>query len=300
MSDLETDIKLLLSLAVAFVMTTAIIVAVLEVRWLRRQGRFTRGDRRRMWLSLSTLPPNAVVSLATAPVWTAIYITAAQFAVFEIPINPFTIFVAFLVADFSYYWEHRCSHRIPILWYLYHSIHHSADSYTVSTAYRISFLTQLWAPGFYVPWILLGMDPVLIGGFQLFAFHYQAWIHTDMIGRLGFWDRWFNTPANHRMHHSIAHRDVNMGAVLIIWDKLFATYAPPESNVVYGIPGERAPQTPLALYTQTWRHLVPKSALSLFGHDGFASRDVNSRSRNHCTTQPNPTAGDFSKEPVTE
>jgi sterol desaturase/sphingolipid hydroxylase (fatty acid hydroxylase superfamily) len=75
------------------------------------------------------------------------------------------------------------------------------------------------------------------------CFHYQAWLHTEMIGSLGRWDRYFNTPANHRVHHSMAgeHRDRNFGAVLMIWDRLFGTYAMPASALRYGIAGEVPP-----------------------------------------------------------
>ena len=108
---------------------------------------------------------------------------------------------------------------------------------------------------FYLPWILLGFDPILVLGFQLFAFHYQAWLHTETIGPLGWLDRWLNTPANHRMHHSRArqHRDVNMGAILMIWDRLFGTYAAPEEAIRHGIPGVVPPESALALYLDPWR-----------------------------------------------
>jgi sterol desaturase/sphingolipid hydroxylase (fatty acid hydroxylase superfamily) len=138
---------------------------------------------------------------------------------------------------------------------LYHAIHHSSDAYTVATAYRVSFLNQLLAPAFYLPWILLGLDPLLMVGFQLLAFHYQAWLHTELIGRLAYFDGWLNTPANHRMHHSRAeqHRDVNLGAILMIWDRVFGTHARAQDGLEYGIPDVPPPRTYLGLYTEPWR-----------------------------------------------
>ncbi len=64
-----------------------------------------------------------------------------------------------------------------------------------------------------------------------------------------------NTPANHRMHHSRAerHRDVNLGAILMIWDRLFGTYARAEDDLDYGIADVPPPQTYLGLYTDPWR-----------------------------------------------
>ena len=257
MNDLLFALKLALSVAVAAAMTAGIVVAGLELRRLKQRQLLSQICKQKMWLSLSPLPPNVLVMITMAPVWTGIYLTASQLTPLEIPLSITAVVLAFLAADFSYYWEHRCAHRVKPLWHLYHAIHHSSDAYTVATAYRISFLTQLLAPAFYIPWILLGMEPVLIAGFQLFAFHYQAWLHTEMIGPLGPLDRWLNTPSIHRMHHSRAlrHRDVNLGAVLIVWDRLFGTYAAPECDVVFGIPGESPPRTGLELYTHTWRRL---------------------------------------------
>ena len=258
MNDPQLHLKVGLSIIVAVVIMGAIITSVLEWRWLKRTGRLTKSCKRKMWLSLSALPPNAVVSILAAPIWTGIYVAASYVTPLHIPFGVTALIVAFLAADMSYYWEHRCSHRVRPIWLMYHAIHHSSDAYTVATAYRVSFLTQIFAPAFYIPWVLLGVDPILIAGFQLFAFHYQAWLHTEMIGRLPGWDRWLNTPANHRVHHSLAsrHKDRNLGAVLIIWDKLFGTYAQPEEDLVYGISGESPPEKPYQLYTHTWRKLL--------------------------------------------
>ena len=247
--------KLGFSIAIGCAIVAGLIVGALELRWLHRRRQLDRKAVRKMLLSLSPLPPTALVSLLMTPVWAAIYLAASRFAWFEISFALPVFLLALLAADFSYYWEHRCAHRVQVLWRLYHAIHHSCDAFTVATAYRVSFLNQLLAPAFYLPWILLGFDPILVLGFQLFAFHYQAWLHTETIGPLGWLDRWLNTPANHRMHHSCArqHRDVNMGAILMIWDRLFGSYAAPEAGIRHGIPGVVPPESALALYLDPWR-----------------------------------------------
>jgi sterol desaturase/sphingolipid hydroxylase (fatty acid hydroxylase superfamily) len=255
MNDPDFILKLAMSVAIAAVITAGIVVAVAEVRWMSVAGRLTRSNVKKMLHSLSPMPPNIVVSALMMPVWAGTYAAASTITPYELPINGMTILLAFLAADLSYYWEHRCAHRVKPLWALYHAIHHSSDAYTVATAYRVSFLNQFLAPAFYVPWILLGFEPLLIIGFQLLAFHYQAWLHTELIGRLPHLDAWLNTPANHRMHHSRAehHLDVNFGAILMVWDRLFGTYARPEEDLEYGIPGAPPPQTCLGLYTEPWR-----------------------------------------------
>ncbi len=91
----------------------------------------------------------------------------------------------------------------------------------------------------------------------MLLFHYQAWTHTEIIGSLGWVDKIFNTPANHRMHHSNSpkHKDVNMGASLMIWDLLFGTYQKPERIPGYGIAGKSAPRTPLDIYVDGFRKM---------------------------------------------
>jgi sterol desaturase/sphingolipid hydroxylase (fatty acid hydroxylase superfamily) len=76
----------------------------------------------------------------------------------------------------------------------YHAMHHGSDAFTVATAYRVSFINQFVAPIFYLPCLLAGFNPLLIVTLQLLNVHYQAWVHTELIGRLGIIDRIVNTP----------------------------------------------------------------------------------------------------------
>ena len=249
------DWRLGISALIGISIAAGLVLGIAEVLEMRADGRLGRARVHEMLLSLSPLPVNVVVTLGLAGVWGAFYVEAHALAVAHWPVNGWTIALAFLAADFSYYWEHRCAHRLPWLWGLYHAIHHSSADYTIATAYRVSCINQVLSPAFYLPWVLLGFDPLLIAGWQLFAFHYQAWLHTETIGTLGWLDAWFNTPAVHRVHHSnaLAHRDRNLGAVSMVWDRLFGTYARPVAGVVYGIPGMAPPRSMIALYVDPWR-----------------------------------------------
>src|SRR5258708_7959163 len=131
-----------------------------------------------MALSLSLLPPNLVVSLLAGGVWSALYFTAQGGAPWRWDGWPAAILAAFVACDFSYYWEHRCAHRVGALWRLYHAAHHSSPAYTAATAYRVSFLNQAFAPAFYLPWVLLGFPAILFLGFQLARFHSHSQPHT--------------------------------------------------------------------------------------------------------------------------
>jgi len=247
MSD---DWRELLGAVFGIVLGCGLATAVVEVLWLRRKRELTRARLREMAMSLSAVPPNLFFSLASAGVWTALFTTAHALALAPLPINATTVVVALLLVDFTYYWEHRCAHRVPVLWRLYHAVHHSSPDYTVATAYRVSFVNQTFSPAFYLPVVMLGFHPLLVVALQLIAFHYQAWLHTEAIGRMGWLDRWFNTPAAHRVHHStaLAHTDRNLGAITLVWDRLFGTYAPPAEDIEYGIAGSPPPRGWLALY----------------------------------------------------
>jgi hypothetical protein len=76
---------------------------------------------------------------------------------------------------------------------------------------------------------------------------YQFWIHTEHIGKLGWFDRVFSSPSNHRVHHAVndQYLDKNYGGMLIIWDRLFGTFIE-EDEAVYGT------RTPLNSWNPLW------------------------------------------------
>ena len=179
------DWRLALSAAIGLSIAAGVVIALDELLWLRRHGRLGRPTLREMVISLSTLPPNVLVSVSGAPWWLAIYAAASAAVPWRMPVNTGTLVLAVLAADLCYYWEHRCAHRFAPLWAGYHAVHHSSSGYTVATAYRVSFVNQLVAPLFYLPCVALGFEPLLVFGLQVLSIHYQAWVHTEMIGSLG-------------------------------------------------------------------------------------------------------------------
>lgn len=90
---------------------------------------------------------------------------------------------------------------------------------------------------------------------------YQYWVHTQQIGRLGWFDRWFCAPSNHRVHHAVNDRylDRNYGGILLVWDRLFGSYEP-EHDDEPCIYGTRAPlrswnpvKANLQVYASLWQ-----------------------------------------------
>ena len=74
------------------------------------------------------------------------------------------LIILFLLVDLGFYVEHRCSHRIKLLW-ASHSVHHSSEKMQATTAFRLS-----WTPilsgvfAFYLPIVWIGYDPVWVYG----------------------------------------------------------------------------------------------------------------------------------------
>jgi len=150
--------------------------------------------------------------------------------------NPIHWGVALLLADLSYYLFHWASHRTNIL-VGSHVVHHQSEEYNLSVAMRQSWLTRFYSWFFYLPLAVIGVPtPVFIGVMGIVII-YQFWVHTQYIGKLGWMEKVFVTPSHHRVHHgrNPEYVDKNFGAIFIIWDKLFGTFAEEKAAVVYGI-----------------------------------------------------------------
>jgi len=144
--------------------------------------------------------------------------------------------VLFLLVDFAYYWAHRMSHEVNLFWGG-HVVHHQSEEYNLSVALRQSSLQVVWTSAFSLPIALLGfqtLDFALVGAFNTL---YQFWIHTETIGKMGWFEYVFNTPSHHRVHHgrNPKYIDKNHAGSLIIWDKMFGTFQAEEEKPTYGI-----------------------------------------------------------------
>lgn len=131
---------------------------------------------------------------------------------------------AFVLYDFFYYWNHRLGHEVSVLWAA-HVVHHSSEEYNLTTALRQtsgSFLSWI----FYLPMALLGFDPAIVLSVGALNLVYQFWVHTRHVGKLGWYEWFFVTPSNHRVHHAQnqIYLDRNYGGVFILWDRLFGSF----------------------------------------------------------------------------
>lgn len=150
--------------------------------------------------------------------------------------DPWTWVIAILLIDLLWYLYHRASHRVRILWAM-HQAHHSSVYFNYAVALR-----QKWNPWgellFWIPVPLLGIPPWMIFFVWSLNLIYQFWVHTETIPKL--WapiEFVLNTPSHHRVHHAsdAEYLDRNYGGILIIWDRLFGTFAEETRRPVYGL-----------------------------------------------------------------
>ena len=163
---------------------------------------------------------------------------AKNLNLFQLPVNSiFTWIFAFILYDFLYYWMHRIHHEFKLLWAT-HVVHHHGEEFNLSTALRQTSTGFLWKWIFFLPILLVGIPSsvfVAVGGLNLI---YQFWVHTEHIGKMGWYEKIFITPSNHRIHHAKnpEYIDRNYGGVFILWDRLFGTYCEERDDLkpIYG------------------------------------------------------------------
>jgi sterol desaturase/sphingolipid hydroxylase (fatty acid hydroxylase superfamily) len=146
--------------------------------------------------------------------------------------------LAFFYDDFTGYWAHRMTHNVRLYW-ASHLVHHSSETYNYTAGarqswvglYTGSFLLWAWIP-------LMGISPELMIWMKSINTLYAFALHTEFIRKFPKWIEFiFNTPSHHRVHHSkeLRNLDMNNGATLIIWDRIFGTFVPEEKETEYGL-----------------------------------------------------------------
>jgi sterol desaturase/sphingolipid hydroxylase (fatty acid hydroxylase superfamily)/poly(3-hydroxybutyrate) depolymerase len=220
----------------------------IEMLWAKRRGvrvyRFADAIT-----DLSCGITSQIVLLVWATTQLAIY--AAVYArlrvvTFEHAWVPWVI--AFFAVDFFYYWWHRLSHEVNFLWAA-HVVHHPSEDYNLAVALRQAVLTSWTALPFYLPLAVLGVPTHVFALVHALSTLYQFWIHTRLVGKIrGPIDWVLNLPSHHRVHHAVnaPYLDKNYGATLIVWDRLFGTYAEEIEEPVYGI------TKPLGTFDPLW------------------------------------------------
>ena len=179
--------------------------------------------------------------------------------------------VAFIAYDFFYYWKHRMGHEMSVLWAA-HVVHHSSEEYNLTTALRQtsgSFIGWI----FYIPLALSGVDPYVLISVGSLNLVYQFWVHTRHVPKLGWFELFFISPSNHRVHHAqnAIYLDRNYGGVFIVWDRLFNTFQEEKDDEVpvYGVRKALKSWNPLWTNAQVYSQLIKDSVRTKRWRDKF-------------------------------
>jgi alkylglycerol monooxygenase len=234
-------------------LATPVFFALIALEWAigRARGRSNyRLNDAVNSLSLGVI--SQVVGLFTkllvVGIYAAVYSVAA---LWDLPADQWWVWVIAIVAyDFCYYWNHRLGHESAIFWAA-HVVHHQSQEYNLSTALRQTSSGALLGWIFYLPMAIAGIPPEVFVVSAVVNLLYQYWIHTEQIGKLGWFDRWFSSPSNHRVHHAVNDRyiDRNYGGIFMVWDRLFGTFVEEDEKCVYGT------RAPLDSWDPLWANL---------------------------------------------
>ncbi|MFT6716030.1 MAG: alkylglycerol monooxygenase [Saprospiraceae bacterium] len=183
-----------------------------------------------------------------------------QFRIMTIPTTWWSFIILFFAVDFLWYVYHVGGHVINVLWAA-HITHHQSEEFNFSLSFRVSSPQLLTRVFFWALLPLFGFDPLIttlvIGGNAA----YQFFIHTQLIGKVGFLEHILITPSHHRVHHgkNPKYIDKNYGGILVIWDKMFGTFQKEEEEVKYGITKSLNSYNPLTAWFHYYADLYKAS-----------------------------------------
>lgn len=251
-NTMEKNVELVLLGIFLFSMSLAIVEFFYEL-YKKKIDKKRLGE---MWASFSVFLVSQLFEKTGTVIFAGSLIFMASFIPWEIPVNIWTSLLCLIVVDLLYYIEHVVEHRVRILW-SYHSIHHSSPIYNYTTALRVSFIDSLVTWFFYLPAVLIGFNPYIVLLAFFLVLSYQFWLHTEIIGKLGWFEKIFMTPSQHRVHHGSddIYLDKNFGALFCIWDRMFGTFQEEKHRPNYGLTKQINTINPIKVHLHEYIHI---------------------------------------------
>ena len=141
---------------------------------------------------------------------------------------PLQYAVGILLMDLTFYYWHRLTHEIGVLWRL-HSVHHLDPDMDVTTSFRFHAVEILASTGMRAAQVvLLGVSAPIYVAYEivfqiLTLFHHSNLRLPVRVERVV--NLLFVTPRMHGVHHSVVRREVNSNysVILRLWDQLHRT-----------------------------------------------------------------------------
>ena len=231
----------------------ALIVGEFIYSYIHKKGYYKKEDT---LASIGLLAGNVAVSLLTKGSILLLYIYFYQFRLFTINdlLPVWAVWaLTFVVIDFVYYWYHRCSHRVRFLWAV-HMNHHSSEEMNYVVSLRQAWFGPISKIPFFMFMPLVGFDPLITLVAGVASTLWGVLGHTQWINRLGPLEYIFVTPSSHRVHHGSneCYLDKNYGNFLIVWDRMFGTFAEEKEKVKYGIRENVKTFNPLKITFRVW------------------------------------------------
>jgi len=204
---------------------------------------------------------NKIVRTLEAGIVAVPFLLAHSYRFIDIDMaSPLAWVALFLLVEFVYYWHHRASHTVRWFWAT-HSVHHSPTRFNLTAGIRLGWTGAVSGHFlFYVPIALIGFHPLAIATVLGANLAYQFFIHSELVPRLGPLEWVLNTPTHHKVHHASNETclDKNYGGTLIVFDRLFGTFAtPPESEPLrYGLVGRSPSNNPVKIVFSEWTSMI--------------------------------------------
>jgi sterol desaturase/sphingolipid hydroxylase (fatty acid hydroxylase superfamily) len=204
---------------------------------------------------------NAVLRSIESGVVALPFVVVYRYRLFDIPLASATALAGLLIgSEFFYYWHHRASHRIRWLWAT-HAVHHSPSRLNYTAAIRLGWTGTISGNFlFFLPLVWIGFHPLAVIGMLGANLGYQFFIHTQFAPHLGPLEWVLNTPRHHQVHHAsnAACLDRNYGGILIVFDRMFGTFAerPENEPLRYGLVKPLGTYNPLRIAFGEWLRIA--------------------------------------------
>ena len=248
--SVEQLVSLPVLLMVIPIFFASIALEIIAVAYFKQRGSLhAKDDSVSIFMGLFSVVSNGSAAFLTL----AMLVWAQQYQIMSLPMTWTALIACFVLDDLRYYVQHRIAHRVRWPWAM-HVIHHSSQRFSLAVALRQGWTKHFTGTTFLkIPLVLIGFDPIMVIFCGAVNAIYQFFLHTETVDKLPRWfEAVFNTPSHHRVHHGNNPRylDSNYAGTLIIWDKMFGTFAAedPEERPNYGLVKNLETFNPLVIF----------------------------------------------------